>query len=91
MAKYKEDHDVFFLAISTDEDREMVAPFLKRYKFTFPVAYAEYLNDHFAISSIPTTIILDRKGEISFRQAGFNPREDFMEALSEKIEDAKKR
>lgn len=91
MAKYKEDNDVFFLAISTDEDRELVAPFLKRYKFTFPVAYAEYLNDHFAISSIPTTIILDRKGGISFRQAGFNPREDFVEALSEKIEDAKKR
>ncbi len=60
MAKYK-DNDVFFLAISTDEDRELVAPFLKRYKFTFQVAYSEYLNDHFAVSSIPTTIILDRK------------------------------
>jgi thiol-disulfide isomerase/thioredoxin len=89
--KYKEDKDVFFLAISTDEDRELVAPFLKRYKFTFPIAYDEYLNDLFGVSSIPTTIILDRKGGISFRQAGFNPREDFVEALSEKIEDAKKR
>jgi thioredoxin-related protein len=64
---------------------------LKQYKFNLPVAYADYLNDHFAVSSIPTTIILDRKGEVSFRQAGFNPREDFIEALSEKIDDAKKR
>lgn len=91
IAKYKDDKDVFFLAITTDEDRELVAPFLKQYKFNLPVAYAEYLNDHFAISSIPTTIILDRKGEVSYRHAGFNPREDFVEALSEKIEDAKKR
>lgn len=91
IAKYKEDKDVFFLAINTDEDRELVAPFLKQYKFALPVAYAEYLNDHFAVSSIPTTIILDRKGGISFRQAGFNPREDFVEALSERIEDAKRK
>jgi thiol-disulfide isomerase/thioredoxin len=91
IAKYKNDKNVVFLAITTDEDRELVAPFLKQYKFNLPVAYAEYLNDHFAVSSIPTTIILDSKGEISFRQAGFNPREDFVESLSEKIEDAKKR
>ncbi|HKC84726.1 MAG TPA: redoxin family protein [Blastocatellia bacterium] len=91
IAKYKDDKDVFFLAITTDEDRDLVAPFLKQYKFNLPVAYADYLNDLFAVSSIPTTIILDRKGEVSFRQAGFNPREDFIEALSEKIEDAKKR
>jgi thiol-disulfide isomerase/thioredoxin len=91
IAKYKGDKDVFFLAITTDEDRDLVAPFLKQYKFNLPVAYADYLNDLFAVSSIPTTIILDRKGEVSFRQAGFNPREDFIEALSEKIEEAKKR
>ncbi len=91
IAKYKEDKNVVFLAITTDEDRELVAPFLKQYKFNLPVAYAEYINDHFAISSIPTTIILDRKGEIAFRQAGFNPREDFVATLSGKIEDAKKR
>lgn len=91
VAKYKNDKDVVFLAITTDEDRELVAPFLKQYKFNLPIAYAEYLDEHFAISSIPTTIILDRKGEISFRQAGFNPREDFIVSLSERIEDAKKR
>src|SRR5215813_2598755 len=91
IAKYKNDKDVVFLAITTDEDRELVGPFLKQYKFNLPVAYAEYLNEHFAVSSIPTTIILDSKGEIAFRQAGFNPREDFVEALSEKIEDAKRR
>ncbi len=91
LAKYKEDRDVIFLAVTTDEDRELVAPFLKQHKFNLPVAYAEYIDSHFSINSIPTTIILDRKGEIAFRQAGFNPREDFVAVLSERIEDAKKK
>jgi thiol-disulfide isomerase/thioredoxin len=91
MAKYKDDQNVVFLAISTDDDRELVPPHLKQYKFNLPVAYAEHLNEFFSINSIPTTIILDGKGEITFRQAGYNPRADFVTDLSEKIEAAKKR
>ena len=91
MVKYKEDKDVVFLAISTDEDRELVPPHVKQYKVNLPVAYADSLNEFFTVSSIPTTVILDRKGEIAFRQAGYNPREDFVEMLSGKIEAAKKK
>lgn len=91
IAKFKEDKDVVFLAVTTDEDRELVAPFLKQHKFNLPVAYADYLNDFFSVSSIPTTIILDRKGEVAFRQAGYNPRTDFVSELSGRIEDAKKK
>ncbi len=89
--KYKGDKDVVFLAITTDEDRDLVQPFLKQHKFNLPVAYADYLNEKLAISSIPTTIVIDRAGQTSFRQAGYNPREDFIAMLSEKIETAKKR
>jgi len=91
MAKYKDDQNVVFLAISTDEDRELVPPHLKQYKFNVPVAYAEHLNEFFTVNSIPTTIILDGKGEIAFRQAGYNPRSDFVADLTERIETAKKR
>jgi thiol-disulfide isomerase/thioredoxin len=91
MAKHKDDKGVVFLALSTDEDRGLVPPYLKQHKFNLPVAYAEYLNDFFAVNSIPTTIILDAGGQISFRQAGYNPREDFAVMLSEKIEIAKKK
>jgi thiol-disulfide isomerase/thioredoxin len=91
IAKYKNDKDVVFLAITTDEDRELVAPFLKQYKFNLPVAFAEYLDSHFKVNSIPTTIILDRNATVSFLQAGFNPREDFVAGLSERIEEAKKK
>jgi len=91
IARFKEDKDVVFLAITTDEDRDLVAPFLKQHKFNLPVAYADYLNDFFAVNSIPTTIILDRKGEVAFRQAGYNPRGDFVGELSGRIEEAKKK
>jgi thiol-disulfide isomerase/thioredoxin len=91
IAKYKDDKDVVFLALTTDEDRDLISPYLKQHKFNLPIAHAEHLNEFFTVSSIPTTIILDRNGQVSFRQAGFNPREDFIVMLSEKIEAAKKK
>ena len=90
VVKYKQDESVVFLAVNTDEDRVLVEPYLNEQKLKLPVVYADYLDEHWAVSSIPTTLILDRKGEISFRQAGFNSREDFVASLSEKIEAAKK-
>jgi thiol-disulfide isomerase/thioredoxin len=90
-AKYKDDAEIVFLALSTDEERDEVAPFIKQHKFKLPMGYAENLNDHYRVASIPTTMIFDRKGEIAFRQSGFNPREDFVEMMSGKIEAARKR
>ncbi len=88
--KFRDDKDVVFLAITTDEDRNLVNPFLKRHKFNLPVVFADGLNDFFNVTSIPTTLIIDPRGRISYRQAGYNPREDFVEKLSEKIVESKK-
>ena len=90
MAKYKNDPNVIFLAVNTDEDRIVVQPYVSEQKLKLQVVYADYIDDHWAVASIPTTLILDRKGAISFRQAGFNSQSDFVEMLSEKIEAAKK-
>jgi thiol-disulfide isomerase/thioredoxin len=90
MSKYKDDKDVVFLALSTDEERDDVEPFIKQHKFKLPMAFAESLNLHFRVNSIPTTLIFNREGEIAFRQAGFNAQEDFVTKLSSKIEAAKK-
>ena len=90
-AKYKDDAEVVFLALATDEERDEVAPFVRQHKFKLPMGYAEHLEDHFHVSSIPTTMVFDRKGEIAFRQAGFNPREDFVQMMTGKIEEARKR
>ncbi|MFN7930619.1 MAG: redoxin family protein [Blastocatellia bacterium] len=91
MEKYKADKDVVFLAINTDDDRNYVEPYVKGQKIKLPVVYANYLDAEFRVASIPTTIIFDRQGQVAFRQAGFNSREDFVMAISEKIEAAKKR
>ncbi len=91
MEKYKDDKDVVFLAINTDDDRNYVEPYVKGQKIKLPVVYANYLDAEYRITSIPTTIVFDRQGQISFRQAGYNSREDFVTMLTEKIEAAKKR
>jgi len=90
MAKYKTDQDVVFLAVNTDEDRIVVQPYVSEQKMKLQVVYADFIDDHWAVASIPTTLILDKKGGISFRQAGFNSQSDFVSMLSEKIEAAKK-
>lgn len=90
MNKYKDDGDVVFLAVSADEDREGVEPFIKTNKIKLPVVYANYLDEHYGVTSIPTTMIFDRTGQIVYRQAGFSRAEDFTAVLSEKIEAAKK-
>lgn len=91
ITNFKDNKDVVFLALTTDEDRELVTPYLKQHKFNLPVAHADYLDEFYAVASIPTTIILDRQGGVSFRQAGYNPRADFVNLLTEKIEEAKKK
>ncbi len=91
MEKYQNDPEVVFLALSTDEDRSLVEPFLKKHQFKLPVAFADYLNEYYAVDSIPTTMIFDRQGQVSFRQAGFNPNLDLVAWLSQKIEEAKKK
>lgn len=88
--KYKNDKDVAFIAVSTDEDKDSVEPFLKQSNMTLPVAFADYLNYLFEVESIPTTIILDKNGRVSYRLNGFNTKADFVDTLSEKIEAAKK-
>jgi thiol-disulfide isomerase/thioredoxin len=91
MAKYKSDTEVVFLALSTDDDRSLVAPFLKDQKRKLPVAFAESLESLLAVDSIPTTMIFDRSGHVSYRQAGFSPAGDFVGSLSQRIEEAKKK
>jgi len=91
ISKYKNEKNVVFLAISSDEDRELVKPYLKQYKFNLPVVYADNIDTIFGINSYPTTLILDRNGEVSFRMAGYNTRADYVSMLSEQIEAAKKK
>jgi thiol-disulfide isomerase/thioredoxin len=85
--RFKDNPNVVFLAVDTDEDHSLVKPFLDRQKWSKDVVYEDGLAGYFRVSSIPTTIVLDRSGELKSRMGGFIA-ERFVEMLSERINSA---
>jgi thiol-disulfide isomerase/thioredoxin len=85
--RFKDNSKVIFLAIATDEDRELVAPFLKQNNWNASNVYYEAgITKLLDISSIPTTLILDKTGNIASRMNGFAP-ERFVDLLTQRIND----
>ena len=68
---YKKQSDVVFLAISIDEDKPVVRPFIERNHYTMPVAYDNDAAKAFNVDGVPTTFIVDRNGVIQFSDFGF--------------------
>ncbi len=77
---------VVFLAVSTDDDHSLVAPFLKEMHWNGRIFFDSGLSRLLTISSIPTVIVLDKDGKISSRMAGFIP-ERFEEMLTQRIQE----
>jgi thiol-disulfide isomerase/thioredoxin len=69
--KYKE-RGLEVIAISTDEEHELVSRFAKGYRLTFPVFYDTDMKDYFKASVIPTNIFVGRDGKVRYRKIGFN-------------------
>ncbi len=86
--RFHDDRDVVFLSINTDEDRESVEPFLEANQWGREVWFEDGLARLLEISSIPTTVILDARGQVASRMNGFVP-DRFVEMLAERIEDAR--
>jgi hypothetical protein len=83
--RFIQNADVVFVFVATDEDRELVAPFLKQQKWTADnVFYEAGITRLLDISSIPTTIIVDKNGAIASRMNGYTP-ERFVDLLTERI------
>jgi len=83
--RFADNHDVFFVSVNSDEDRDLVAPFLKDNQWGTSVYFEDGLARMLQITSIPTTIIVDKHGEISSRMNGYNP-ERFVDLLTERIQ-----
>jgi thiol-disulfide isomerase/thioredoxin len=86
-AKFRGNDAVVFLSINTDEDRAAVKPFLEGEKWSDKVYFDDGLQRALQISSIPTTIVLDRNGQVYSRLNGFVPHR-FVDMLAERIRDA---
>jgi thiol-disulfide isomerase/thioredoxin len=81
--------EVVFVSVNTDEERDQVEPFLKEQDWKQPVYFEDGLARMLRITSIPTTIILDRRGEVASRMNGFSA-ERFVGQLIERIEETLK-
>jgi thiol-disulfide isomerase/thioredoxin len=87
--KYRFSDAVAFISVNTDEDRALVAPFVKEQHWSQAIYFEDGLTRKLEISSIPTTIVVNRRGEIVSRLNGFVP-DRFVDMLSERIEEALK-
>lgn len=80
--------DIVFLAINTDEERNLVSPFLDEQKWNRASVYFEDGLAHLLdVSSIPTTILFDKQGRLASRMNGFVP-DRFADLLTERIQQA---
>jgi len=84
---FKDRSDVVFLSVNTDEERDGVREFLEAHQWEKRVYFEDGLSSALRVSSIPTTVLLDKKGEVISRMNGFIP-ERFVEMLTERIREA---
>jgi thiol-disulfide isomerase/thioredoxin len=84
---YAGNDNIVFYAVNTDEDESLVAPFLNHEKWDVPVVYAGGLDEFVKVQSLPTVLIVDRSGKITYRINGYPP-EGFAENLTNGIQAA---
>jgi thiol-disulfide isomerase/thioredoxin len=85
--RYANRPDVVFLPLTTDEDHTIVQPFLESQMWDQHVYFDDGLTRVLGVSQIPTTLVLNKQGQVSSRMYGFAP-ELFQDQLIERIEAA---
>jgi thiol-disulfide isomerase/thioredoxin len=85
--RFKDSGDVVFLSIDTDEDHSLVKPFVESQKWAQKVYFDDGLQTLLQVSSIPTTIIFGKHGEVVSRMIGYLP-DRFVDMLSDRIDEA---
>jgi len=73
LQEYTGRSDLVFLTLNTDEDESRVLPFLEKHHIPGTILFADGLDDLYNVQSLPTLIILDRTGKVSYRAEGFDP------------------
>jgi len=73
LQEYAGRHDLAFLTLNTDEDESRVLPYLQRQHIPGTVLFADGLDDFYTVKSLPTLVILDHTGKVSYRAEGFDP------------------
>ncbi len=76
-----------FLALDTDEDHGLVKPFLTQINWSKKVYFEGGLQGLLQVSSIPTTIILGKNGQVFTRMVGYLP-DRFVDMLTDRVNGA---
>jgi thioredoxin-related protein len=84
---YTGNPDIVFYAVNTDEDQSLVPQFVAHEKWNVPIVYGDGLDTFMKVESLPTVMVLDRAGKITYRINGFPP-EGFTENLTTAIQAA---
>ncbi|WP_312921674.1 TlpA family protein disulfide reductase [Empedobacter brevis] len=69
--KVKDDEEIVILTVEVEGKRDKVAKFMERKKLSLPVVYPNSsIPTEFFNGSLPTTVILDKKGNIAHTTMG---------------------
>jgi cytochrome c biogenesis protein CcmG/thiol:disulfide interchange protein DsbE len=73
------------VAISEDDERELIEPFLKRTSVKFTVGWDETkaVARSYSVDSMPTTFVLDKRGTVRFVHRGY--REDEVASIDAEV------
>jgi len=85
--RFRSDPQAVFLALSTDEDHDVVPPFVQAEHWTLPIGYAQGLDRLLRVRALPTLLIFDRTGRVVFRQEGVDVA-SFAETVEKRVRDA---
>lgn len=85
-----EDPEVAVVAVSVDEARGLVQPFITERKFTFPVGYDDGLAATLGVPPVPSMFIIDPAGNIRLRINGFSGAGSFVSDVTALVEKYKK-
>jgi peroxiredoxin len=67
----------------TNEPKHVVAPFIKKHGYTFPVLIdaEQTVFARYAVNSIPVVIVVDRQGQISAHFTGLRDESELVSAI----------
>ena len=85
--RFRDRDDVVFLSVDTDEDLDLVGPFIESMHWSGTVYFDSGLVRRMSVNSIPATVVADQAGRIVSRMDGFVP-DTFVDQLSARIRSA---
>ncbi len=84
--EFKDDNGIFIVALSTENSQQLVADFIRKNNYSFPVGFAGGATSKFDVDGIPTTILLDTNGFIRYRHIGYDGSLDFVAMMRKEIQ-----